>query len=793
MTHRTTGFGTLLWVAAATLSLLPPATWAGPTDGSGGTKAPDVKVSLLADRAGVVPGGAVTLALQFEIPDDWHIYWRYQGDSGLPPYVSWKLPDGAKVGELQYPIPETHVDKAGLTTYILEYEPALLATFTAPPNANPGDTLTITGDVEWLVCKELCIRQTGTVSLELPVVASAVDVKPANEEAFEDARAAMPLGPKDANHVKVETALSQSAVRPGDRVTAAIVLKVAEGHHIQSNKPLSEFLIPTDVLVIPIDGVKMDGVQYPAPYVHTNQLGEKVSEFKGSAVIRIPLTAEGGFASDATLSGLVTFQVCNDKTGMCYAPQTVEWSQQIPHAPMGADVQETSRELFASASGDGPGRVEPVEGALGATTAWPLWKVLLFAFIGGAILNIMPCVLPVISIKILSFVQQAGEQRSRILALGLAYTAGILASFLAMAIVMVVLQNQGKAAGWGVLLSSSVFVQVMIFVIFAFGLSLLGVFTVNLPGSASTALSAAEAKEGYPGAFFKGVLAVALATPCTAPILAPALGVAFALPQAQMVLALMFVGLGLAFPYLLLSAVPAWMKFLPKPGMWMERFKQVMGFLLMATVVWLLWILQQLVEPNMLIMTLAFLCVLGLSLWMIGLVNFNTPPMKRTVTWMTAIAISAVGGFWAFQPPAPGIEWRAWEQGLPERLAGEGYTVYVDFTAAWCATCQSNKKLVLETDDVRRRLASMDVVMLKADYTKYPPDITAELKRYERAGVPLNIIYPANKPDKPVLLPELLTKGIVFDKLEKAGRSTAELDDLALPAETPKLAASSLK
>jgi thiol:disulfide interchange protein DsbD len=778
----------------ATLIIAPALTWAGPSDTPAASKPPDVKVSLIADRAGVEPGGTATLGLQFKIPDEWHIYWRFQGDSGLPPAVKWTLPDGATVGELKFPTPNKHVDKANLTTYILEGEPVLLVEFTAPKNAPAGSALSIRGDVEWLVCKELCIRQTATVSLDLPVVASAADAKPANAEQFEEARAALPLGPKAAKHVTVETALSQNAVRPGDKVEAAVVLNVADGHHVQSNKPASEFLIPTDVLVIPIDGVLNGAIKYPAPYVHTDQLGEKQSEFKGKAVIRIPLEAESGFAGNATLGGLVTFQVCNDKTGMCYAPQTVEWSLPIPHAAKGAEVKPTNTELFASAGGDAQsGGSGNGPRQAGGAPLWPLWKVLLFAFIGGAILNIMPCVLPVISIKILSFVQQAGEHRSRILALGLVYTAGILASFLAMAIVMVILQNQGKSAGWGVLLSNAVFVQVMIFVIFAFGLSLLGVFMVNLPGSATNALAGAEAKEGYPGAFFKGVLAVALATPCTAPILAPALGVAFALPQGLMVLALMFVGLGLAFPYLLLSAVPAWMKFLPRPGMWMERFKQFMGFLLMATVVWLLWILQQLVEPNALIMTLAFLCVLGLSLWMIGLVNVNTPPIKRAATWLTAVAISVVGGFWAFQPEPPGIEWRTWEQGLPERLAGEGYTVYVDFTAAWCATCQANKKLVLETEDVRRRLASMEVVMLKADYTKYPPDITEELKRYERAGVPLNIIYPANKPDSPILLPELLTKGIVFDKLTQAGRSVAKLDDLPLPAETPKLAATSLR
>jgi len=754
------------------------ATAAAPT----GPEGPNVKVALLADHDSVAAGGSVTLGLNFKIPNGWHIYWRFAGDSGLPPRVTWTLPQGAGVGQLRFPVPERHVDKAGLTTYILEGQPVLLADFTAPPTASPGTSLRVQGEVAWLVCKEACVMQQQTVSLDLPVVDAADRRKPANQELFESALAALPAGMTDSKYVKVSTALNASAVRPGDEVEAALVLDVASGHHIQSNKPASEFFIPTELIVEPAEGLEPGAARFPPPRVRTDRAGQRQSEFAGRTVIRIPLKANAGLAADQPLRGLVRFQVCNDETGVCFPPETVDWSLRVPLALAGQTAERANADLFSAAapvSGDGEGGPDS-PGA--GRRAWPLWKILLGAFIGGVILNIMPCVLPVISIKVLSFVQQAGDDPRRVFRLGLTYGAGILASFLVMAIGVLVLQRQGKAAGWGYIMASPAFVQAMIVVVFGFGLSLFGVFTVTLPGSTTTALGAAEEREGYPGAFLKGVLATALATPCTAPFLAPALGFAFALPSLLMVLSLMTVGAGLAAPYVVLTAVPGWMRFLPKPGLWMERFKQFMGFVLMGTVVWLLWILSQLGDPARVIWIVAFCCFVGLSLWLIGLQNVNTASVKRAATWLSAIAISAGGFFYCFLRTPVNLEWRDWRPGLAEQLASQGYTVYVDFTASWCATCQANKKLVLESGQVRDRLATMQVVLLKADYTRYDPAIAAELKRYGRAGVPLNIILPANRPAETILLPELLTKGIVLAKLKQAGPSLA--------GKPPELAAS---
>ena len=430
---------------------------------------------------------------------------------------------------------------------------------------------------------------------------------------------------------------------------------------------------------------------------------------------------------------------------------------------------------------------EAGEGDAEAAAVSPL-LMLLFSFLGGLILNLMPCVLPVLSIKVLGLVQQADSSRREILWHGVAYTMGVLASFLALAIMLIVLQHSGRLVGWGFQLQSPAFVAVLGALVFGFGLSLFGIFEVALPGM-NAANNAAAKQHGVSGSFTSGVFATLLATPCTAPMLAPALG--FALVQPPLVLTgyLLTVGLGLAFPFLVLAMVPAWAKLMPRPGAWMETFKHAMGFLLMGTTVWILDILAAQVSADSLIGYVAFLCVLAVSAWIYGHWGaIHRPTGVRFTALGVAILLGVLGGaqLLTLERPAKAdagaavvataggghgehIRWVDFAGSDVESMARGGQTVFIDFTADWCVTCKVYERTVIETDAIRDVFRHKCIVPVKADYTSEDEKITQWLRRFKRPGVPMYVILPAGKPDSPILLPDVLTKSSLLDGLDRAG------------------------
>jgi len=414
-----------------------------------------------------------------------------------------------------------------------------------------------------------------------------------------------------------------------------------------------------------------------------------------------------------------------------------------------------------------------------------IFTFLFFGFIGGLILNLMPCVLPVISLKIFGFVQQAGQSRQKIFRSGLAFTAGIFAWFIALALLLIALKAGGRDVTWGGFqFTNAYFVLGLSVIVLVFALNLFGVFEISLPQSMTRGLLASSERNDNFGSFFQGVFATVLATPCTAPFLGTALG--FAFTQSPIVILSMFVAIaaGMSAPYFLLSAQPAWLRFLPPPGPWMVHVKQFMGFLLLATLLFLLYVLGAQRGLDGAIWASCFLLIVAIVCWMKGAFIVPTASAgKRTFALLLMLLLLLTSGVYfigdKFQSAkidlaasnAPGD----WQPFTPERLQTErdqGHAVFVDFTAAWCLTCKFNEKSVLESAAVREAFQHHGVVKLKADWTNGDPVITKLLQQFGRPGVPLYVLYPG-KSEEPIVFPELLTQRILLDKLETISTAVA--------------------
>jgi thiol:disulfide interchange protein len=406
-----------------------------------------------------------------------------------------------------------------------------------------------------------------------------------------------------------------------------------------------------------------------------------------------------------------------------------------------------------------------------------LGTFLLFGFIGGFILNLMPCVLPVISLKIFGFIKHAGKDRQGVFRNGVAFIAGIFVWFVGLALLLIGLKAAGHQVTWAAQFTNPYFVLALSVIVLVFALDLFGVFEITLPQILMHRMLHSGTREGEAGSFFQGLFATALATPCTAPFLGTAIG--FAFTQSSAVILLMFVAVaaGMSAPYFLLSAQPAWMKFLPQPGAWMVHVKQFMGFLLLATLLFLIYVLGAQRGLEGAIWASCFLLVTAIACWMKGAFMIPTASAKkRTVSVLIMLALLIASGVYfigdKFQSSkiensqmALGGDWQPF---TPERLQSErdqGHAVFVDFTAAWCLTCKFNEKAVLENSEVQDAFQRHGVVKIKADWTNGDPTITKLLQQFGRPGVPLYVLYPG-KSQEPIVFPELLTKNILLDKLE---------------------------
>jgi thiol:disulfide interchange protein len=802
------------------------------------------EVQLLPGATGVAPGGTLELAIRFKLQDGWHIYWRNRGDGGQGPEFIWRLPDGWKVDRLQYPPPQRHVEKASADTFILEGEPVILATLTAPASAKPGTTADIGLQAKWLECKNVCVPGEKRLSAAIPVVESPGLPAPANQEVFRSAKAALPQPAGKAKYIKISAVANVDQVRPGAAFKVAVVLDIPDEYHLNSHEPLSEYLIGTDVFNELTDGLEIDRPAFPAGIVSPGPEGmEAASLYRRRTIVLLPVKAGEKLVGDQVqIRGVVTYQVCSDRTQQCYAPTAAEWELALPVAKGDESIAAANSDVFAAAAKQtfaaakaSGGPAMHAEGQLMATplgaaaqpagamdsqplastrepsggqgkgmsglgalqealARYGLFGYLAMAVLGGFLLNLMPCVLPVISIKVLSFVQQAQESRTRVLSLGVSFAAGILLSFIALGVFVVLLGRQ-----WGGLFQYPQMVIGLAAVVTAFALSLFGVFTLNAPRFIG-GLGERTPKEGLGNAFCMGLLATALGTACTAPFLG--FVIAIASQQTALIGMAIFLaaGMGMAFPYVLLASHPAWLKVIPRPGPWLNIFEEVMGFVLMGTVIWLLNTVFAQIGGQGLMWTLVFLLFVSTAAWLYGKVAFDATRARKMAHYTASLVLIATGWVICFRVASsiPELvaqqraQWLAggatgvapsWEKDIPwlpytrdraQKAVDSGKTVFVDYTAEWCANCKANEKLVINTAAVREAMTRLGIVPFRANYTWLDPEIKADLDRYRRGGVPMYLVIPAGRPKDGFVLNELLTQSSLIAALEKAGPSTVQ-------------------
>ena len=743
-------------------------------------KPPTLDAKLTIGHGHVAPGGASPLAISLDIPSGWHIYSPILLDTGLPTEVHFELPDGFSVEPVRFPTP--YLGEAAELEY-LGYSGAavLLTTLHVADDAAAGKTHTLRAKVSALVCQDngSCIPVEANAKLDVPI--DAAPAERVNAELFEQAADELPKPLAEAPYLGGSRLIATHRDIPiGATGELILELKVQAGHHVNDREPGAEGLIPTRLFVEQVDGVTFDyeKQRWPTPQTSEIEFIGKVRHQSGDVVVRTPFTiSDKNFTpGPVRLRALIQYQTCTD-AGQCFAPAMAEAEVTFHVVPADAAAVRIDDPLVTAATSTepnaGPRRKLPPLGTI--------LLVLINAFIGGIILNVMPCVLPVISLKIFGFIQQAGESPARRFALGVTYGLGILASF---AVIGGLMAFFLPGEGWGTLIMQNpTAIIALSVVVVAFGLSMLGVFEFQLPGFAMNAASDASSREGFGGAFFHGVLATALATPCTAPFLGAALGALASMPRPLMFAGILTVGIGLAFPYVLLTAVPGWVRFIPKPGPWMVTLKEIMGFVLLAVPLWLLAVLQHL-DEGLLFVGLSILLGVGVACWLIGRITPRTSTAGAWGHWLSAISVICVAWlagdfFFNFEGK---IDWQAWEPGIAQRLADQGDLVYVDYTASWCLTCQTNKRAVLETDTVSGRFQELGVTAIKADFTSRDSAMLAELQAHDRLGVPLNLIYPRHRPDTPIVLPEVLTTSLVLDALDDAAQSsTPAVESASLP------------
>lgn len=669
-----------------------------------------VAIDVIADKRVVTPGQKLWVALRQKIAPGWHTYWSNPGDSGEPTKIAWRLPPSFTASPIRWPIPEA-IPVGTLLNHGYSDEVLLLSEITVPQDAT--GTVTLAADATWLVCKEICIPEAGSATTDVAIGAEAS----VSEHAV---------------------ALSQAVSR------------------LPKPSPWSAtFATTPDKLYLTFDKAGLDPDRIANVRFFPNEWGH-ISYAAQQAV-----SWSAGTPTISLTRGDLKDKPVDKMSGLLVIDEKLEGGSPVRH---GFEVQANA----SAAAADGMLTLSATASNGGGIG---LGQALVFALLGGLILNLMPCVFPVLSLKALSLVKHGSSDTAARRRQGLAYLAGVLASFAVAAVVLLGLRSAGEVLGWGFQFQSPLFVLAMAALFFALGISMSGVFLIGT--SITNAGAGLVAREGTSGSFFTGVLASLAATPCTAPFMGAALGYALTQPVAEAVAVLMMLGFGFALPLVALSFSDTLAKLLPKPGPWMETLKQVFAFPLYATTGWLVWVLSIQSGSNGVLAAVAVLLVIAFVAWLLG-----TPSRAGYVGKAAAAALVLTAGVASYRlldVPATGAATTDTaspadplsQPYTPARLAelrAAGTPVFVNLTAAWCITCKVNEQVALSSEAFRSALADKGIAYLKGDWTAKDPDITALLQKFGRAGVPLYLFYPAEKNAEPEVLPQLLTPSLVLER-----------------------------
>lgn len=673
------------------------------------SRIPHGTVDLVPAISSIRPGSPFQVGLLFRLEPGWHIYWKNPGDSGQPPRLKWELPAGFTAGEIEWPAPK-RLPVGPLLDYGYEGDVLLPITIEASPEVPANSSQNLNVSLRVLVCRETCMPGKAALALTLPVRRGVPRAAAENASLFAQANASKPKAlPSDWKISAQETAPAILLSITGAPQAAKISFIPANPNQIENAAP------------------------------------QAISRESQGLDLKLKRAANAS-GNSSSLEGLLL-------TEQAGVPAAYTISTQVSRAPS------------VLSGGAAPLPAPPRS----------LMTILLLAFGGGLILNLMPCVFPVLSIKVLSLLDSSQDERKVIQLSAMIYTLGVLASFWVLVVVLLGLRAAGRNLGWGFQLQAPGFIAFLVCLLFILGLSLIGAFEL---GASLMNLGGGLTQRGkYSGSFFTGVLATVVATPCTAPLMGVAVG--FALSQSPVVCALVFtvMALGLASPFLLMSLFPQLSRVLPRPGAWMETLKQVMAFPIFATVVWLLWVLGQQAGIDQLAKLLLALLALSIAGWAAGRWPQSRP--AKTIAVLLAIAITAYVTVTMAPLQAGALRADAanetsgglkWETFSPEKLASyraSGKPVLIDFTAAWCLTCQVNDRVVFHSPQVEQRLNRSDVALLRADWTSYDPIITDWLAKFGRSGIPFYLIYAPQQTD-PVILPDgILTPSTFLQNLDK--------------------------
>jgi thiol:disulfide interchange protein/DsbC/DsbD-like thiol-disulfide interchange protein len=695
-----------LMAALAALGLLAPLA-AAQADPS----ARRAEAELISERASVMPGETIYIALKMTMDPGWHIYWRNAGDAGLPPQLILKeganIPDGA-IGDMLWPLPKLlPVVEGEIMDYGYDDEAVFALPLTVPENAS-GE-VQIVAEADYLICESICIPETQDVSLVLAVGAAIENEK--------------------------------SGTLIGQWIAKVPAPFAGEAHITDTESPW--------ILSLSQDGGFAEGARIRFfPYEHEISHPADQPQRAGPNGVSLTLTPDRAGQIGEALEGIIRVD----------APGA---------EPVGYVIRATRGDVLA-------GTADTAVAALAETGAATLtgWQGLLglvgLAFIGGLILNLMPCVLPVLSMKAIGMVSaaasgDAGELKTH----GLWYTAGVLVSFLALALVILALRTPTETLTLGFQMQHAPTVAILALIMFAVGLWLMGFF--ELGTSVQNLGGGLAGRGGAMGAFFTGVLAAVVGAPCVGPFLAAALGAVMTQPAPSVIAVFLAMGFGMALPFLILSFVPGLQRLLPKPGKWMDTLKQAFAFPMFLTAAWLLAVLADLAGAGAVGWTLAGATALGFAVWVSrggGQVRRALAIVALAVGFgLPAVQANVPSGRAGGEPSVPSYAEAAWSAETVAGLVAEGRPVFVDFTASWCASCQVNKLTTLNTKRVKEAFAEADVAFLVADFTQKDSAIAQELQRRGRAGVPMYLWYPAGA-SEPEILPELLTQELVIGLVE---------------------------